>query len=196
MLDVEFLKTIYRINNDLSLLDLQTLLGKSKTSFFNPHEYIIEEGCAKRELFFIVSGLVRSFKLKDTGEEITTSIIWENQFMGSHDTALFYQPSQFYFEALEPTQVLHIDFELLENILNLNPKLQHGRKAVANEIMRQIFRRLNSFILLSPEERYCEFIKENPLIVNRVPNKYIANLLGITPVSLSRIRKRISLKKQ
>ncbi|MBK8659738.1 MAG: hypothetical protein IPN22_12925 [Bacteroidetes bacterium] len=51
-------------------------------------------------------------------------------------------------------------------------------------------------MLLSPEERYLKFIQKYPDLLNRVPNKYIANVLGITPVSLSRIRKRISTKKQ
>jgi hypothetical protein len=51
---------------------------------------------------------------------------------------------------------------------------------------------MESFVLLSPEERYMQLLKDKPDIFNRVHNKYLATLLGITPVSLSRIRKRIT----
>lgn len=61
--------------------------------------------------------------------------------------------------------------------------------------MKRMVMHTESFILYSAEERYLNFVKNNPDIVNRVPGKYIANVLGITPVSLSRIRKRIAQKK-
>jgi hypothetical protein len=51
------------------------------------------------------------------------------------------------------------------------------------------------FLLLSAEERYLKLVNEKPDIVNRVPNKYIATMLGITPVSLSRIRKRVATRR-
>ena len=63
-------------------------------------------------------------------------------------------------------------------------------------MMKLQHERLKSFVLLNPEERYLDFIKKNPSLVNRVPGKYIANVLGITPVSLSRIRARVVNQKK
>ncbi|CAN0600388.1 unnamed protein product, partial [Ectocarpus sp. 12 AP-2014] len=57
------------------------------------------------------------------------------------------------------------------------------------------FERVESFVFLSPEERYKKYVKDNPNIINRAPDMYIANILGITAVSLSRIRNRIASKK-
>jgi hypothetical protein len=54
--------------------------------------------------------------------------------------------------------------------------------------------RIESFVLFTPEQRYVKYIEDFPDMYNRVPDKYIAHVLGITPVSLSRIRKRISTK--
>ena len=71
-------------------------------------------------------------------------------------------------------------------------------RLIENILRKMIFKvkeRLETFVLLNPEERYLKFIKDFPDLTNRVPDKYIANVLGITPVSLSRIRKRISSKK-
>ena len=67
-------------------------------------------------------------------------------------------------------------------------------KYVFQKMMRHQLARVESFVLNSPEERYLKYIKDYPDLINRVPDKYIAHVLGITPVSLSRIRKRISDK--
>jgi FixJ family two-component response regulator len=61
-------------------------------------------------------------------------------------------------------------------------------------MLAQSMDRIESFVLLSPEERYRQLVEQKPNIVNRVPNKYIATFLGITPVSLSRLRRRMATK--
>jgi len=60
------------------------------------------------------------------------------------------------------------------------------------DMLKEAMERIESFVLLSPTERYLKLIEEKPDIVNRVPDKYLSTYLGITPVSLSRIRKRIA----
>ena len=74
--------------------------------------------------------------------------------------------------------------------------VEKNRKYILQRLLKESFKRVESFVLLNPEERYLKFIEDNPGLMNRVPNKYIANILGITPVSLSRIRKRIAEKKR
>lgn len=108
---------------------------------------------------------------------------------------LFDQPSRYYYECLEDTKTLSIDFEKVQNIIESNPKLERNRKYFARNAMKKMLQRLESFVLLNAEERYEDFIKKNPPLSNRVPDKYIAHVLGITPVSLSRIRARIATKK-
>tara|TARA_B110000459_G_scaffold203522_1_gene260346 strand:- start:3699 stop:4031 length:333 start_codon:yes stop_codon:yes gene_type:complete len=108
---------------------------------------------------------------------------------------LFDQPSRYYYECLEDTKTLSIDFEKVQNIIESNPKLERNRKYFARNAMKKMLQRLESFVLLNAEERYEDFIKKNPTLSNRVPDKYIAHVLGITPVSLSRIRARIATKK-
>ena len=88
-----------------------------------------------------------------------------------------------------------MNYDTLQRIFESNMKFESNRKYVFQKIIRQMLKRLESFVLYSPEERYQLYIKDYPNIVNRVPDKYIANVLGITPVSLSRIRKRIAEKK-
>lgn len=84
----------------------------------------------------------------------------------------------------------------LRQIVHGNPKLEPGLRFFVNSSLAEALSAVDDFMLLSPEQRYLKFVKKNPALLNRLPIKYIANVLGITPVSLSRIRKRISTKKQ
>jgi DNA-directed RNA polymerase subunit F len=86
---------------------------------------------------------------------------------------------------------LELDYKTAQGIIDNNPKLSSSRNTFLTNMLGQAMDRIESFVLLSPEERYNKLIAEKPDITNRVPDKYLATMLGITPVSLSRIRKRI-----
>lgn len=196
MIDIEKLKQLYNLGNNIKLSDVQIILKSSKTQCFAVGEFLISEGQKRKDVFWIRKGLVRGIRVNDKGEEITTMLRWENQPVTSPNLILFDQPSMQYFEALEPTDVFRFDYDSLQTILEGNPKLETYRKYILQNLLKEALQRIDSFVLQSPEERYLEFIRTKPDILNRVPNKYIANVLGITPVSLSRIRKRIASKKK
>lgn len=196
MLDFEKIKTIYKIGKDLEWKDLQSLIQATTSRSYAINDYLIKEGTVKREVFFIKKGLIRVFAINDKGDEITIRISTENQPIASPDIILFDQPSRFYFQALEPTETLSIDYDLMQKVISKTPALEQNRKNILLNILKESQARVESFVLYSPEERYIRFVEDNPGIVNRVPDKYIANVLGITPVSLSRIRKRIVQKKK
>ena len=195
MVDLEKLRQIYKFGKELSLEDAGILMKSAKTQTFKKKEIIIQEGSLKTEVFFVRSGLVRAYCINKKGDEITFGIIAENQILTNIDVILFDQPSRYYYECLEDTKTLSIDFEKVQNIIESNPKLERNRKYFARNAMKKMLQRLESFVLLNAEERYEDFIKKNPTLSNRVPDKYIAHVLGITPVSLSRIRARIVTKK-
>jgi cAMP-binding proteins - catabolite gene activator and regulatory subunit of cAMP-dependent protein kinases len=195
MVNLEKIKTLYKLGKDLSLKDIQMLISAATSESYDQSEYLIEEGSMKKELFFISKGLVRVFQVNKKGEEITIRIILENHPVASSDIILFNQPSKFYFQAIEPTTVMKMDYDQLQTIIEKNPKLERSRHKILLGMLKDAAERIESLVLFSPEERYLEFLKKHPEITNRVPDKYIANILGITPVSLSRIRKRIAEKR-
>ena len=186
---------IYKLGQKLTLSDVQVLFKSAKTKSYASGEHLIIEGETNRNVFFIRKGLVRAYKINEKGDEITTLIRWENKIIASPDIILFDEPSQLYVETLEHTDVFYIDYDVLQKIISSNHKLESNRKFILQNVLKEALKRIDSFVLLTPAERYLAFIKENPDIVNRVQDKYIANILGITPVSLSRIRKRIASKK-
>lgn len=196
MVDLEKLRMLYNFGRNLSLTDIQVLLQQATMKSYAPGEYLIKVGQLNKEVFLIRQGLVRAFRINDKGDEITTMLRWEYQPFASTHLILFNEPAQQYFEALERTTVFSMDYDELQSILTNNPKLEANRKYFFQSVLKQALQRIDSFVMLSPEERYLDFIRSSPDIANRVPDKYIAHLLGITPVSLSRIRKRIATKKR
>ena len=175
---------------------LYKLLRNLSSKTFDKGEIIISEGDKNNSVFYIRKGLVRSFLINEKGEEITFQLFAEKQIFGNVHAILFNEPSKFTFETYEKTKVYFSDFKTFQDLNTTNSdflKIDNG--VFGRQILKQAFQRIDSFVFLSPEKRYNQYLKDYPNIINRVPDKYIANVLGITPVSLSRIRQRISKKK-
>lgn len=194
MIDFKKLKQVYQFNRDLSLKDIQELLEAAQVKRFEKKSLLIEEGSHKNELFLIKKGLVRCAHINEKGDDITFQLIPENMIVANFDKILYGQQSRFNFEAFEATHTLSLDYDHLQSIFESNLKFESNRKFFFQKILRNLLSRVESFVLFSPEQRYLNFINDYPELLHRVPDKYIAHVLGITPVSLSRIRKRIADK--
>ena len=156
-----------------------------------PRKYkLTEEGKIARELYFIVKGLVRLYYTKD-GEEITGFIFRENLFASSYDSFLRQAPSIQTLETIEDCQLLVINYNTMQELYDTLPKMQVMGRKVAEQRFINGQMILASFILDSPEERYRKFEAQHGDLLLRVPHHIIASYLGITPVSMSRIRKRL-----
>ncbi|MEC4005703.1 Crp/Fnr family transcriptional regulator [Flavobacterium sp. SUN052] len=195
MLDIQKLNYYFGLFKNLELKDFTAIFKLAKIRKIKVSEIYINEGDFYNKIGYIKKGLIRGYFIKENGDEITTIIRWEDQFITSHDGVLFNKPSRLFYQALENTTLIEVDYDVAQTFMAKNPKLEEGRKHFMLKMLAESITRVESFLLLSPEERYLQFIKDKPDIINRIPDKYIATLLGITPVSLSRIKKRIFHKK-
>jgi CRP-like cAMP-binding protein len=169
---------------------------------FEPHiftkkikkrENLIKEGQICTEISLVLRGALRQYHLVD-GEEKTTFFHFENHFACNYESFLTQQPSDITIEALEDCEVLYFSAETLKRLYRLYPKYEVFGRLIAENVYLCAMERLKTFLLKSPEERYRKFLTtlESDIILERVPQHYIASYLGITPVSLSRIRARLS----
>lgn len=195
MIDFQKLIQIFPFASKFSTEDLVGFFKHVKVLKVNEGDVFFKEGSLKNQVFFINKGLIRAYCVNEKGEEITTRLRCENQIIASHEVIFFNQPSRFSFQALEDSELFVTNFDAIQKVIENNPKLETGRRYFLKESLAESLKTVDNFILLTPEQRYIKFIEQNPSLINRVPNKYIANVLGITPVSLSRIRKRIASKK-
>jgi CRP-like cAMP-binding protein len=180
----------------LSFDDLQQIFGIATLRTLQAGELYIREGDLTTTIAYIQEGLIRSYHINEKGEELTLLLRWEDQFIASHDNIFFQQPSRFVYQALEQTTLLEANYDRIESIMKNNPGYEASRHYFVLNMLAASILRVESFVLLSPEQRYLQLIEEKPNLVQRVPGKYLASLLGITPVSLSRIRKRIAVKQK
>lgn len=150
---------------------------------------ILNEGDISKHLLFIEKGCVRSWFNND-GDDITFQFFFEGSFVSSIESFRKSKPSLFNLETIEPT-ILHM-------IHRDDLAAAAGNHSELNDAVNEfLFSRLYHYQKLflsriknSPQRRYEEFIKDNPNIFKRLPHHYIASYLGITPVSLSRIRNK------
>jgi len=142
---------------------------------------------------FLVSGSVRYYHIIN-GEDITSYFSFEQEFTSSYKSFLTRTPIITYIQALEETRLINISYDAFQQML-ANPiiahKMERFGRLVAEHYLCCYEDRVASFITQSPEERYLQLLQTGKDILQRMPQHYIANFLGITPVSLSRIRKRI-----
>ena len=160
-------------------------------------EHFVIEGKVCDYIAFIIQGAVRHYHVKD-GQEITGYFCFENELLSAYKSFVKRVPSTNYIQALEETQLVLIAYADLQKMLNhpvLALKMERFGRLVAEYYICCFEDRLNAFVTQSPEERYTALEKTAKDIFQRVPQHYIANFLGITPVSLSRIRKRTLILK-
>ncbi|RYE21550.1 MAG: Crp/Fnr family transcriptional regulator, partial [Sphingobacteriaceae bacterium] len=158
-------------------------------------EFLIEAGQVCNEICFIVSGSVRFYHVKD-GEEITGYFCLDHELVSSYKSFLTRQPGTAYLQTLENVQLVTFTHAVLQQMLKnekLAFKMERFGRLVAEYLICCYEDRVTDFITKTPEERYLQLLQSGTNILQRVPQHYIAQYLGVTPVSLSRIRKRICM---
>lgn len=155
---------------------------------------LLREGDFARYMFFIKQGCLRLWFNKD-GKDITVQFFVENQAVSSLENFLARTRSMFSIESVEPTTTAMIRRDDWDELFQLAPALKDGLLALVIQRMEVYAQLFLSRIKDSPRERYAALARERPDLIARVPQHYIASYLGITPVSLSRIRGRIRGKR-
>jgi CRP-like cAMP-binding protein len=178
--------------SNLSTADLEMITSKFTHNTFKQKEYILQEGKISTQLHFIENGLVRVFHLKD-GKETTTYLSSDNGFVSSYSSFINQTKSVENIQCLENTQTLSISYKAMQELYDRIPQWQKIGRILAEQNFLCLADRLLKLQSTPAKEKYLAFLKTSPeKIVQRTPLIHVASFLGITPESLSRIRKDIS----
>ncbi|MHA4738946.1 Crp/Fnr family transcriptional regulator [Dyadobacter sp. MSC1_007] len=153
---------------------------------------ITREGEIEKEIYFVCSGLARLYYETKDNDQITAFIFCENMFASCLESFIKQHPSTQNLETLESCTLLVLTKENLDKLYEQVPKTHMIMRKVMEARFIAAQQLLSSYILAGPQERYELFSVHYPHLVQRVPQYILASFLGITPVSLSRIRKRIA----
>ena len=178
----------------LSDADWELLLPYIKTKEIKRNALFCEEGKRSIDVAFVVNGTFRQYYSKD-GEDRTTYFYFTNDLMCSYVSCITGHPSLLTIQALNDTELLCFPYNEMLKLYKENHAWQIIGRHIAEYIAIGLEERMVSLLIQSPEERYRDLLNSNKKkIIEQIPQQYIANYLGITPVSMSRIRKRLTEK--
>lgn len=165
----------------------QNFIPIIKVRKFGKKESIIKSGEVENYFNFVIKGLVRKF-YKKTHQEINTQISTEGQIIMSQQSFLGRQPSEYFIETIEPSIIVSIKYDHLEELYNKSKKMERLGRLVVTYMMAISDSWQMQLIKMSPRERFLNFVMKNSELMQRVPQKYLASYLNIKPETFSRFK--------
>lgn len=186
----ELITYILRFGN-LNLQQIELIKSKATEIALNKDEYLSEAGKIPRQVGFVLDGIFRFCYYNNRGEEITDYFIDENHFVTDYQNFKVGMASSEYVQAVTDCRVLIFSKQDWDELLNTMIDWDKMVVKIVHKCLIEKIERRSPLVSEDATTRYLSFIEKFPTLANRVPLSYIASYLGITPQSLSRIRKNI-----
>ncbi|AUD01437.1 Crp/Fnr family transcriptional regulator [Spirosoma pollinicola] len=169
---------------------IERIKGSWSREEFPAKSLLVKEGALVRKLFYLEAGACRAWFTTSDGKQVTMNFGFEGNFVSSMETIIADEPSWYTVETLEPTVAYSLPIEEFKAQRLTQPQVQ---AAYCEHLEKRLLHYQQLFVSRikdSPQKRYQDLLTQHPEIIHRVPQHYIASFLGITSVSLSRIRNR------
>ncbi len=167
--------------------------------FFTPRnlkkrQFLLQEGDVCKYLAFVNSGCLREYTVDQKGEEHIIQFAIQDWWISDLNSFLSGATSTHNVDAVQDSEIMILEKEARDKMLEAVPKMERFFRLLLEANHVATHKRINASLSATAEERYLAFIKTYPALVEQVPQSQIASYLGITPQSLSRIRKELSQK--
>jgi CRP-like cAMP-binding protein len=180
-----FLKK-YAPFNDTELADLA---NRFKARRVKKNEYLLLEGKTCKDLVFVQEGCLRLYYIDN---DVEISVWFAFKHFSAIDIYSFIseKPSNYFIQAIEDSEVLFLPKTELLNLYRVYPKMQEMMRNFWEDAVLNLLDRFTALQRDSAEKRYLDLLSKPPYL-QKIPQKYLASFIGVTPTSLSRIRKNI-----
>lgn len=189
----ERLKTGFEMHLGEPLVDWDAFAHKFYCRDMKPQEHWVKAGDWCNELCYILKGLVRIYYIDIAGNEVNQHFYQANEVIAPVSVLISDEPCQYFIQALEPTQIMLADYSDLYKDGSDNTEWLRLEVKMLQTVFVKMARREARLLLGNAEQRYKWFCKHYPELLERLPQYHVASFLGITPVSLSRLRKKLEL---
>ena len=169
----------------LDLVEVKTILKG---------EFLLQKGEHCKHSFFIENGLARFYSIDKDGKEHIIQFAPENWFVVDRASVFFNEPSEYYIDTIEDTTAVFLDENFFCTASETVSFFSKYNEFLLQNHIKHLQNRINLLLSAQAEERYLKFIKLYPDLTLRIPQWMIASYLGITPESLSRVRKELARK--
>lgn len=167
--------------------DFQTLASKLRPVRFDKKNKVVDIGEIATNIYFVLHGITRRYFYRGK-QEVITHLVKEGGIMGSVISFLTGEPSRYILETIEPVTALAISKDDLEGLFLSDKKWEKFGRKILTAFFLQIEHHNLDNIRFSTKERFINFMKQNPDLVLRVPQKYLASYLEIQPETFSRLK--------
>lgn len=182
----DHIKSIVSISDN----GLELLCDKFEENTFSKKEHILQTKKNSREVYFILSGCVRTYIFDLNGVEHNITFSIENWWFGDLQSFINKTPASFNIQALEETTVLSISRKNWDKLLSEIPEFVDYTRILFRNTMFSHENRILQNLSYTAEERYRHFLQDYPNLSQRISQKHIASYLGITPEFLSMLRRK------
>jgi CRP-like cAMP-binding protein len=170
-------------------------IGKHiQKKFIEKGEILLHKGQVCKNFFYVEKGLLRFYSINKKEKENILEFAPEKWLVLDRASFYFDEPSEFYIDGIEPTTVAVLDEEFINITSEISPQFRKYNERILQNHIRHLQKRIDQLIGTSAEERYLDFVERYPDLTLRVPQWMIASYLGITPESLSRVRRDLANK--
>jgi CRP-like cAMP-binding protein len=176
-------------NEQFDLISGNLVLKKIKKD-----SMLLREGDVCSQVFFVAKGLLRAYTIDSFGKEHIIQFGPEHSWVSDRNSFYFNLPSMFYIDAIEDSEIVFINKEFYEKSEQIIPGFNSFSVMILHNFIRFMQKRISLLLGATAEQRYLDFIELYPNLTLRVPQWMIASYLGITPESLSRVRKELATK--
>ena len=179
----------------LNQKDIDSFLNITTYKKICNKDNILESGKLSNRVFYILKGNIRGYIINDSGFELNIWIRSEGVFIGDTKSIFNQESQRFNYKAVDDTHILLFDYRKFETLAFEHPNIMRLYLSVLKESIDILSYRIETMITMTPKERYLDLLRLNPSFLNKAFDKHIANFLGITNVSLSRIIKKVNKTK-
>jgi len=157
-------------------------------------QYLLQEGDVCKVIAFVEKGALREYSIGENGAEHIIQFALEGWTISDLYSFLTGEPATYNIDALEDSELVLISKAAQEELLKKVPKYETYTRLQLTGAYLAMQKRITSIISLSLEERYADFTAVYPNIIQRVPQHMIASYMGLTPETLSRVRRKMTGK--
>lgn len=152
---------------------------------------LLRQGDVPTKCYFVLKGCVRQHSIDEKGKEVTSNFYTEEQAISIFNHHKLDKSSEYTITCLEDSVLVVGDLDTQKDMYNKYNQLESMTRTMIEESFGQVQDEFAAFIASTPEERFNALLLKRPHLINRVPQHQLASYLGITPESLSRIKKRV-----
>lgn len=152
---------------------------------------LLAQGDVPRACYFVLKGCIRQHSIDEAGRESTSNFYTEEQAIPMIFSRREERSSEYTFTCLEDSVLVVGDLSVERAMYAKHDQLEAMTRLMIEESFGQVQEEFAAFVASSPEERFRSLLRNRPRLIDRVPQHQLASYLGMTPESLSRIKKRI-----